>query len=159
MRTVTRSFSSFIRILFLKSYTTDPNPTWPKSSGSDRIWVHNTGIRIPYSECGYPKPSVADPGCSSRIPDSNFSIPDTGSKRFPDPGSASAAKSLSTLTQKIVSTSEIWFGMFIPDPDLDFLLIPDAEVKKSTESRIRIRNTADTDTEHWFRCLRKRRWG
>jgi hypothetical protein len=34
--------------------------------------------------------------------------------------------------------------MFIPDPDLDFLLIPDPgpKVQKVTGSRIRIRNTA-----------------
>jgi hypothetical protein len=45
--------------------------------------------------------SVADPGCLSRI--RNFSIPDPGSKRFPDPGSGSELKNLSILTQKIVS--------------------------------------------------------
>ncbi len=51
----------------------------------------------------------------------NFSIPDRGSKvkKIPDPGSAS--KSLSILTHKIISIfSEIWSGMFIPDPDFDF---------------------------------------
>jgi hypothetical protein len=45
-------------------------------------------------------PSVADPGCLSRI--LIFSIPDPGSKRFPDPGSASAPKNLSILNQEIV---------------------------------------------------------
>ncbi len=44
-------------------------------------------------------------------------IPDPGSKRFPDPGSTSASKNLNILTQNIVSKlSEIWSGMFIPDP-------------------------------------------
>ncbi len=37
--------------------------------------------------------SVPDPGCLSRIPDPNFSIPDPGS----------TSKNLSILTQKIVS--------------------------------------------------------
>ncbi len=37
---------------------------------------------------------------------------------------------LSILTQKIVSKlSEIWSGLFIPDPDTDFLPIPDLGVK------------------------------
>jgi len=36
----------------------DPNPTWPKSSGSDRIRIHSTAsIRIPGGERkGIPKP-------------------------------------------------------------------------------------------------------
>jgi hypothetical protein len=46
-------------------------------------------------------------------------IPDPGSKRFPDHGSASAKKS-SILSQKIVSLGNISSGMFIPDPDLFF---------------------------------------
>jgi hypothetical protein len=41
------------------------------------------------------------------------------------------------LTQKIVSVSEIRAGMFIPDPGLDFLPIPDLGVKKAP------------DPEHW----------
>ncbi len=43
--------------------------------------------------------SVTDPGCLSRILDPNFSIPDPGSKvkKIPDPGSASASKSLSRV--------------------------------------------------------------
>ncbi len=48
----------------------------------------------------------------SQIPDPNFFHP------------GSASKNLSILTQKIVSKlSEIWPGLFIPDPD--FLPIPD----------------------------------
>jgi hypothetical protein len=69
-----------------------------------------------------------------------FSIPD---KKIPDPGSAS--QNLGIFTQKIDSKlSEIWSGMFIPDPDLDFLPIPDpgSRGQKGTGSRIRIRNTA-----------------
>ncbi len=51
--------------------------------------------------------SVADPGCFSRI--WIFSIPDPGS----------ASKNLSIFTQKIVfNLSELWSGLFIPDPDL-----------------------------------------
>ncbi len=50
------------------------------------------------------------------------------------------------LTKKNVSNlSEIWSGMFIPDPKLDFLPIPDPGFtgQNGTGSRIRIRNTAD----------------
>ncbi len=53
------------------------------------------------------------------------------------------------LTHKIVSKlSEIWSGFFIPDPDPDFLPIPDpgSRGQKGTGSRIRIRNTADDIT-------------
>ncbi len=43
-------------------------------------------------------------------------------------GSVSALKNSSILTQQIVSKlSEIFSGMFIPDPDLDFLPISDPE--------------------------------
>ncbi len=67
--------------------------------------------------------SYADPGCLSRI--RIFSIPDPHQNI------------VSILTQKIVSKlSEIWSGLFIPDPD--FLPIPDPESKRN---RIRIRNT------------------
>jgi hypothetical protein len=63
-----------------------------------------------------------------------FPIPDPESrvKKISDPGSGSASKSnLSILTQKIVSKlSEIWSGMIIPDPDLDFLPIPDPGSKR-----------------------------
>jgi hypothetical protein len=51
--------------------------------------------------------SVADPGCLSRIPDPTFFIPDSVSEKL----------------------SEIWSGLFIPDPGririLIFLYIPD----------------------------------
>jgi hypothetical protein len=67
---------------------------------------------------------VADPGCLSRI--RIFSIPDPG---FP-------SKNLSILTQKMVSVlSELWSGMFIPDPDPYFYpsRIPDPGVKKAPD--------------------------
>ncbi len=70
---------------------------------------------------GYPEPSFKEccgPGCLSWI--RIFQIPDSRSrvKSFPDPGSASASKNLSILTQKIVSKlSEIWSKMFILGPD------------------------------------------
>ncbi len=64
---------------------------------------------------------------------SGMFIPDPS---FFHPGSAS--RNLSILTQKKVSKlSEIWSGLFIPDPDPDFLPIPDPGVKKAPE--------ADTD--------------
>jgi hypothetical protein len=46
--------------------------------------------------------SVADLGCSSRIPDPIFSIPNPGSRvdRIPDPGSESASNNLSIFKPK-----------------------------------------------------------
>jgi hypothetical protein len=42
------------------------------------------------------------------------------------PGFRIRNKELSILTQNIVSNlSELWSGLFIPDPDPDFLSIPD----------------------------------
>ncbi len=83
---------------------------------------------------------VAHPGYLSRI----FSIPAPGSKKIP----GSASKNLTILTQKMVSKlSEIWSGMFVTDPDLIFLPIPDprSRSQKGTGSRIR-----DPDPQH---CL------
>jgi hypothetical protein len=60
---------------------------------------------------------------------------------FFNPGSTS--KILSILTQKIVtylSSYDPGFSSRIPDPDPDFLPIPDSRVKKASGSRIR--NTA-----------------
>ncbi len=61
-------------------------------------------------------------------------------KKIPDPD----PKNLNIFTLKIVSKlSEIWSGMFIPDPDpgpdLNFLPIPDpgSRDQKGTASRIR----------------------
>jgi hypothetical protein len=61
---------------------------------------------------------------------------------IPDPGSAFASKNLSVFNPKIVSMFSEISGMFIPDPDLDFLPISDPVVIKAPGSRIRIRNTA-----------------
>ncbi len=61
---------------------------------------------------------------------------------FFHPGSASKKKNI--LTQRIVSKlSEIWSGLFIPDPDPDFFTHPGSRIQESkgTGSRIRIRNT------------------
>jgi hypothetical protein len=70
--------------------------------------------------------SVADPGCLFQIPDPNFFHPGSRVKKIP--GSAFTSKNSSILTQKIVSKlSEISSKMFIPNPDLDFLPIPDPE--------------------------------
>jgi hypothetical protein len=55
------------------------------------------------------KDSVADPECLSRIQDPNFSIPDPP------------------------KLSEIRSGLFIPDPDPDFLPIPNPGVKKAPD--------------------------
>jgi hypothetical protein len=71
--------------------------------------------------------------CGSGLQIQIFPIPD------PDP------KNLSIFTQKkIVSKlSEMWSGLFIPDPDPEFLPIPDLWVKKAQDpgARIRIRKT------------------
>ncbi len=69
--------------------------------------------------------SVADPGCLF-ILDPNFFHLRSRIRIFsiPDPGSAS--KNFSILTQNFFSKlSEIWFWLFIPDPDPDFLPFPD----------------------------------
>ncbi len=71
--------------------------------------------------------SLADPGYLSWIPDLE-------SKRFPDPGSASASKNLIILTQKLFHRSRKYnpgcsSRIRIPDPDFDFLPIPDPGVK------------------------------
>ncbi len=92
------------------SYTAQPN-----SSGKDLTEMFS---------------NVADPGCLSRIPD-------PGSKRFSDPGSASTSKNLSILTkQKLVLSfrkydsgcpSRIRILIFLPSR------IPDPGVKKASD--------------------------
>jgi hypothetical protein len=70
-------------------------------------------------------------------------IRDPGSRvdNIPDPKSAS--NNLSIFNPKTVyKFSKIRSGMFIPDPDCGFFPLPEARNKKSTGSRIRIRNTA-----------------
>ncbi len=53
-----------------------------------------------------------------------------------DSGSGSASENLSILTQKIVSKlSEIWSGMNISNPDLDFLPISYPGVKNAPDPR------------------------
>jgi hypothetical protein len=78
-------------------------------------------------------------------PDPNLSSPDPGSKvkNIPDLDPHQGIQVF--LIQKIVSKlPEMWSGMVIPDPDLDFLPTPDtgSRGQKAPEpgSRIRIRN-------------------
>ncbi len=73
---------------------------------------------------------IPDPGSEEL-----FSIPDPGSKRFPDPGSGSTSKNRIILTQNIVSklSDMIRSGPLIADPDLDFIPIPDPGVKKAPD--------------------------
>jgi hypothetical protein len=82
------------------------------------------------------------------IPDPNFSIPNPGSKRFliPDPHQHQRINVF--LTKKLFLSSRKYGPgcsprIQIPDPDLDFIPIPDpgSRVQKDTESQIRIRNT------------------
>ncbi len=71
----------------------------------------------------------ADPGCLTRIPEPNFFHPGFASKNF------------SILTLKNFSKlSEIWSGLFILDPDPDFLPIPDPGSKRHQIP----------DLQHWF---------
>ncbi len=96
----------------------------------------------------YPSPGhgtsaicVADP-VRIRI----FSIPDPGSKRFPDHGSVSTSKNLSILAQKIVSrVKEKSSKKFIPDPVLDFFTHPGSRIQGSKRHRL-----PDQDPQH---CL------
>jgi hypothetical protein len=72
------------------------------------------------------------------IPDPNFSIPDPVSKIF-----RIRIKELSIFNPKIVSTlSEIWSGMFVPDPGVKKLPDPG--------SRIRICNTAKDERKCYW---------
>ncbi len=98
---------------------------WPaaelKPAPAMNIYPARPRPKLPLHQC-----------CGSRIfiQDRNriFSIPDLGW----------ASKNLSILTQKIVSNlSEIWSGLFIPDPDPDSLPAPGSWGQKSTGSRIR----------------------
>jgi hypothetical protein len=75
--------------------------------------------------------------CLSLIPDLNFSIPDPGSrvKKISDPGSEFKYFEPKKL---FLSYRKYDPGMFIPDPDLDFI----SRGQKGTGSRIRTRNTA-----------------
>ncbi len=78
----------------------------------------------------YPVPvGVADPGCLSRIRIFLYRIPDPGQEV-----SGSRIRIKVFLPQKTVSKlSEICSGMFIPDPDLDFVPIPDPGVKRAPD--------------------------
>jgi hypothetical protein len=84
--------------------------------------------------------SVADPGCLSRMPDPTFFH--TGSRirtvSIPDPEAAS--KNLTILTPKkkkkwVLSSRKYDLGCSsrIPDPDADFLPIPDPGVKRAPD--------------------------
>ncbi len=90
----------------------------------NRYWVRIRGRNIMWCHVRYVnniKFSVADP---------RFFHPGT---KFFHPGSQIRSENLSTgiLTQKIIyKLLEVWSGLFIPDPDLDFLPIPDPGVKK-----------------------------
>jgi hypothetical protein len=68
------------------------------------------------------------------IPDPNFSYPDPGSKRFRilDPDPHQRIK-VFLNPKNCFKLSRIRSGMFIPDPDLDFLPIPDPGVKKAPD--------------------------
>ncbi len=80
-------------------------------------------------------------GSGMIIPDPKFFHSGSWIKGFTDPGSrsASASKNLSILTQKNVSKlSVIWSKMFIPDPDLDFLPVPDPESATLLKSRLHV---------------------
>ncbi len=89
---------------------------------------------------------LRNPGCLYRIPDPNFSIPDPGSKRL---GSRIRNPHQSIFfNPKIVSKlTEIWYGMFIPDPDLDFLPNQDLGFWIQGSKRHRI---PDPDPQHWL---------
>ncbi len=74
--------------------------------------------------------SVVGSGCLFQIPDPNFFILDPGSrvKKIPDPGSGTAFKYFEP--KKLFLSSRNYDPGYssrnrIPDPDLDFLPIPD----------------------------------
>ncbi len=64
------------------------------------------------------------------IPDPNFFHPEYGVKKIP----GSRTKEFKNINLKnCFPAIEIWSGMFVPDPDLDFLTIPDPEVKEKPD--------------------------
>jgi hypothetical protein len=71
------------------------------------------------------------------------------SQKIPGPLSGPTSKNLSIFIAKncfyILEIVEIRSGMFIQDPDLDFLLIPDPGVKKAPDP---VGNTASTTVFH-----------
>jgi hypothetical protein len=87
---------------------------------------------------------IPDPGfdfCPSRIrlfsiPDPNFSIT--------DPGSSSKNLSIFIPKKKVQSSRKYYPGCSprMPDPDPDFLPIPDPESRGQKSTGSRIRNTA-----------------
>jgi hypothetical protein len=88
--------------------------------------------------------SVADPGCSIRIPDPNFFHPGSRIRIFsiPDPH-----KELKYFNQNIVSKlSEILSGLFIPDTDPDFFTLLGSRIQGSKRHLI-----PDPDPQHY--CL------
>jgi hypothetical protein len=78
-------------------------------------------------------------GSGMFIPDPNVFHPGSRVIRILDPGSGFTSKLFKYFNPKIVSKlSEIWSGMFIPDPDLDFFthsgsLIQDPGVEKAPD--------------------------
>ncbi len=90
-------------------------------------------------------PEHCDQCCGSKdvYPGSEF-LP----SRIPD----SASKNLSILTKKIVSKLlKIWSGLFIPDPDPNFLPIPVPRSRIQGSERHRI---PDPDPQHcWWLCI------
>jgi hypothetical protein len=102
--------------------------TWPSfrvGFGSGTTWKLGPGS------------GVVDPGCLSRIPDSNFFHPRSRVKEIP--GSRSASKNLGILTQIIVSKLSEY------DPKYSSRIrIPDPWVRKASDpgaaTPVRIRN-------------------
>ncbi len=86
--------------------------------------------------------NVADPGCLSRIPDPTFFYPgsDFFLSRIPDPNCLHPGSRISIKEFKNLNPKK-WFlssrkydpgcSSWIPDPDADFLPIPDPGVKKA----------------------------
>ncbi len=71
--------------------------------------------------------------CSSSTLVDHISIPDPNFFFITD---GSASKSFSILPKKLFLSSRIWSVLFIPDPDSDFLPIPDLGFMGSRRHRI-----------------------
>jgi hypothetical protein len=108
-------------------------PLWP--ADSQTVFKSCTAVLRIWDD--YPGSQFFHPG--SWIPD-----PVSRVKKIPDPDSDPHQIIQVFLTQKIVSKlSEICSGMFIRDPDLDFLSILDyvSRIQGYKRPRIRILNT------------------
>ncbi len=122
----------------LDHHFTFNNHKYSRVLSSSKLRQYISSVNIEDCSCWRPRcglPRLVHVVWSKNVVWSN-SVADPGSELFPPriqffsiPGPGSASKNLSILTQKIVfKLSEIWSGLFIPDPDCSSRIrIPDPD--------------------------------